>query len=149
MAGRLWGGTWHMGTATPDPSSLNEVRPAGGSSQAGGALDPRDQETGPESSQTPRPVWSEHPSSHPRGRRAPSPPGEGALKQGLRRGAAQNGRQAAEGRLRSWGSGPRGQAGRAAGVSHGSEASLWREGTPQTEAHHVPLRRVSLRQMHL
>lgn len=62
-------------------------------------------------------VWSEHPSSHPRGRRAPSPPAEGALKQGLRRGAAQNGCQAAEGRLRSWGSGPRGQAGRAAGVS--------------------------------
>ena len=29
-----------MGTSTPDPSSLNEVRPAGGSSQAGGAQGP-------------------------------------------------------------------------------------------------------------
>lgn len=44
VACRLWGalrlgvalgGTRHTGTSTPDPSSLNEVRPAGGSSQTG------------------------------------------------------------------------------------------------------------------
>ena len=83
------GGIRHMGTSTPDPSSLNEVRPAGGSSQAGGARDPRVQQTGPESSLPPRLVWS--PLIPPRRRRAPSPPrGGGPLKQGLRRGADQS-----------------------------------------------------------